>query len=343
MNMTPKLLRSRRRMQGVSLIELMIALAIGLIVLGALATVFASTSANREEIERTSRQIENGRYAMQLLADDLRLAGFYGEVNVRAVPVPGLIPSPCSTTVGDWTATMPDSLYGYDKGAGAPTCAGINRKANTDVLVIRRASSCEAGSGTCPAMSAGQPYVQVAKCSTETPITPYTMGIAGSATFGLHNRDCTTTAGLRQYFVRIYYISADNGRGVAIPTLKRMEFNGTSFDDTPLVEGIEDINYEYGIDNDGDGAPDVFTADPTSLGATAAAQANIWANVVAVRVNLLARNIDPSVNFTDSKTYTLVLDATGNPQTVTPGDNYHRHAYTSLVRVVNVSERRDAP
>jgi type IV pilus assembly protein PilW len=238
---------------------------------------------------------------------------------------------------------MPASLYAYDKGAGAPTCAGGNRKPNTDVLVIRRASSCEAGVGTCPALAAGQPYLQVAKCATETPTTPYVMGVAGTTSFGLHMRDCATTAGLRQYLIRIYYISSDNGRGVAIPTLKRMEFNGTGFDEVPLVEGIDDINYEYGIDNDGDGAPDVFSADPTSLGATAADQAKIWANVVAVRVNLLARNIEASLNYTDSKTYTLGNDATGNPATVTPGDSYRRHAYTSLVRVVNVSERRDAP
>ena len=335
--------RSRRAMAGVSLVELMIALALGMIVMAAMVTVFASSSANRQEIERASRQIENGRYAMQLLSDDLRLAGFYGEFSVKSLGVPTLVSDPCSTSPADWSLGMPVSLVGYDNGVGAPTCTNLNQVPGTDILVVRRAASCEAGVGSCPAVVAGQPYVQVAKCGTETPKTPYVIGLSGTANFNLHLRNCATDAGVRQYFVRSYYLSSDNGHGVAIPTLKRMEFNGTGFVDVPLVEGIEQINFEYGIDNDGDGAPDVFSADPTALGATAKDQAAIWSNVVAVRISLLARSIEPSNGYTDSKTYNLGLDKTGAPVTVTPGDNYRRHAYTSLVRVVNVAERKDTP
>jgi type IV pilus assembly protein PilW len=70
---------------------------------------------------------------------------------------------------------------------------------------------------------------------------------------------------------------------------------------------------------------------------------NNWANVVAVRINLLARNGEASPGFTDAKTYTLGLDAAGAPITYTPNDAYHRHAYSTLVRVVNVSQRRETP
>jgi type IV pilus assembly protein PilW len=336
-------LRPRLAMTGMSLVELMIALALGMIVMAAMVTVFASSSANRQEIERASRQIENGRYAMQLLSDDLRLAGFYGEFNVKSMGLPNVLVDPCSVVPSDWALAMPASLIAYDTGALAPTCTNLNVVAGTDIMVVRRASSCEAGVGTCPPLIPGAPYVQVAKCGTETPTKPYVIGLSGATTFDLHMRDCATPAGLRQYLMRSYYISSDNGHGVAIPTLKRMEFTGANFVDVPLVEGIEQINYEYGIDNDGDGSPDVFSADPTSLGATPKDQAIIWSNVVAVRINLLARSIEPSVNYTDSKTYTLGLDKKGAPVTVTPGDHYRRHAYTSLVRVVNVAERKDTP
>ena len=341
----------RSLQQGLSLIELMIALAIGLIVLGAMVTVFASSSASRQEIERASRQIENGRYAMQLLSDDLRLAGFYGELNVKPYygTPPATMPDPCSLAQADWVAALTVSLQGFDNGVGAPvTCGGVNRIPGTDVLVIRRVATCEAGVGSCEALVANQPYIQVAKCATETPLTPYVLGLNGGTAFNLHARDCATAAGMRQYYVRIYYLSADNGRGQAVPTLKRMEFNGTAFVDTPLVEGIENVNLEYGIDVDDDGSPDVFTADPAAYGPAAPAPGpftvpQTWQRVVAVRVNLLARNIEPSINYTDTKTYTLGLDAGGNPVSVTPADSYHRHAYTSLVRVVNVAERKDAP
>ena len=346
-------LPTRRSMAGVSLVELMIAVVLGLMVLATLASVFANTSATRNELDRTSRQIENGRFAMEILANDLRLAGFYGELAVNSVttpPPPGTtLPDPCSTTVGVWKTAMLVHVQGYDNGAGAPGCMPGTLKPNTDILVVRRASSCEAGVAGCPAPSGALPYVQVSKCSTETALVATTWSMAygsGDPSFNLHLRDCATVAGLRQYFVYIYYISTDNGQGQPIPTLKRLEFNGTGFTDTPLVEGIEELNIEYGLDNNADGAPDIYTADPsnyTYAGCTACDALSNWQRVVTARITLLARNTEPSPNYTDPKTYTIGLDAAGNPITRTPGDNYRRHVYTSLVRIVNASERKDVP
>jgi len=340
-------------MAGVSLVELMIAVTLGLMVLATLASVFANTSASRNELERTSRQIENGRFAMQLLGDDLRLAGFYGELAVNTVttPPPGgtTLPDPCSIDVNVWRQAMLVHIQGYDNGAGAPTCMPATVKPNTDILVVRRASSCEAGVAGCAASAANLPYVQVAKCATETQLVATTWQMAyGNANppFNLHMRDCVTLAGLRQYFVNIYFISTDNGQGVAIPTLKRLEFNGTGFTEVPLVEGIEELNIEYGINNNSTGFPDIYTADPsnyTYAGCGACSALDNWQRVVTARITLLARNTEASINYVDNKTYSLGLGAAGNPITVTPGDAYRRHVYTSLVRIVNVSERKDTP
>ena len=74
------------RQFGLSLIELMVSVTLGLLILSGVLVVFVNTSAARNEVERTSRQIENGRYASELLTEDLRLAGFYGELNVAASP-----------------------------------------------------------------------------------------------------------------------------------------------------------------------------------------------------------------------------------------------------------------
>jgi type IV pilus assembly protein PilW len=362
-------LNPRRSMAGVSLIELMIAMTLGLIVLAALVSVFANSSAARTEMERSARQIENGRYAMELLTDDLRHAGFYGEATVRsgiptsaspgsiptpmAIAVPAAMPDPCSTNSTDWFSALLIAVQGYDNGSGlgATSCAVPNRKAGTDVLVVRRVSTCEAGVGTCAASVNGQPYFQVSKCATETPLTPFTIGLKGTIAFPLTLKDCATLAGTRQYLVHIYYISTDNGAGVALPTLTRLDFNGGGFVSVPLVEGIEEFNVEYGIDNDGDGNPDGYTADPDGwVGPPTGCAppgsctpiAN-WANVVTVRLYLLARNIDPSAGYVDAKTYTLGHDALGGLVTVAPGDAYRRHVYSGLVRVVNSAERRDTP
>jgi type IV pilus assembly protein PilW len=87
-------------MAGLSLVELMIAIAIGLVIMAALTTLFAHSSRTREELERNSRQIENGRFALELVSSDLRLAGFYGELDVRSVAPPtrpcGPRPSACT-------------------------------------------------------------------------------------------------------------------------------------------------------------------------------------------------------------------------------------------------------
>ena len=334
-------------MAGVSLIELMISMVLGLIIIAALVTVFASTSAARNELERTSRQIENGRFAMELLSDDLRVAGFYGELNVAQVAPAASLIDPCSTTVADWTSAINLPLQGYDNGASAPTCIPASLKAGTDILVVRRAATCEAGVGTCPALVSNTPYFQVSKCATEAVGTPFAIGLQGTAAFTLKARNCTATAGLRQYVVHIYFVSTDNGAGQAIPTLKRLEFNGTAFVESPLVEGIEYLNIEYGMDNDGDGTPDAYTANPTTYtysGCAACNAWNNWANVVTARVSLLARNVDASPNYTDTKSYSLGLDAAGAAVTIAAtGDPFRRHAYSGLVRVVNASQRREKP
>jgi len=340
----PRTLRPPRRLAGLSLVELMIAITLGLMIMAGLATIFANSSRTRAELEKNSRQIENGRFAMELLSSDLRLAGFYGELDTRAVAPPGALIDPCSVVPTDWAAAFQLHVQGYDNGAGVPvTCTLPNLRPGTDVLVVRRVAACEAGVAGCPAVQVGAPYLQVSKCATEQAGTPYVFGLQGTAAYTLHLRDCATLAGERQYYVRIYYLSDDNGAGVAIPTLKRRDFTGTGFVDTPLVEGIEQMNIEYGIDTDGDGLPDAYSANPTTYVCGTCSAVSNWMNVMTARIYLLSRNIDPSVNFTDTKTYTLGVDAAGVPVTFTPGDNYHRHVYTGLVRIVNPAQRREVP
>jgi type IV pilus assembly protein PilW len=329
----------------------MIAMVLGLLVLAGLASLFASSSAARAEMERSSRQTENGRFAMELIGEDLRMAGFYGEFNVATLAVPGAMPDPCSHSIAEWQAAMPVSIQGYDNGAGFPSlCLPANLRPGTDMLVVRRAATCEAGTANCEPLVGNAPYLQVSKCSDTTPpenvATPFVLGLQGSAPFSLRLRDCVSRAGLRRYHVRIYYISNDNGDGVAVPTLKRLETNGLSWNETELVEGIEALNIEYGVDWDGDGNPNDYTADPTNFtaaGCTTCNAPNNWFNVVTARVNLLARNIDPSPNYVDTKSYILGYDAGGSEVTVSPGGPYRRHAYNGVVRVVNVGQRRERP
>jgi type IV pilus assembly protein PilW len=338
----------RRLVAGASIVELMVGIVLGMIIVAALALLFANTSASRTEIERASRQIENGRFAIDLLSDDLRLAGFYGELSVMTIPAPMALPNPCSIAPADWAAAIPVPLHGYDAGTTPPPCVTPTVKPGTDVLVVRRASSCEASIAGCAAPQVNEPFLQVARCGTQVAsiANSYRLGLQGMTVFDRQLRDCATAAPVRKYLVHIYFISTDNGQGSPIPTLKRMELTGTGFNEVPLVEGIEQLNFEYGIDTDGDGQTNGYTADPNlyrPAGCAACDPLSNWSNVVAVRINLLARNIDPTPGYTDAKIYTLGLDAANAPVTYEPRDSYKRHLFTTLVRLVNVSQRREMP
>jgi type IV pilus assembly protein PilW len=212
-------LASRAGAAGLSLVELMVSLTIGLLLLATLLVVFANASAARGELERSSRQLENGRYAVELLSDDLRIAGFYGEVNVASLAAPAALPDPCSIAAADWAAALPIHVQGYDGGLGAPACVPSDIRANTDILVVRRTRTCIAGTAGCGPAVTGRPYVQGSLCNTET--TPYAVGQFGVITFPLTRKDCATPAPLREYAVNIYFISSNNRAGQQIPTLMK--------------------------------------------------------------------------------------------------------------------------
>lgn len=366
---------------GFSLIELMISIAIGLLILAGMIAVFANTNASRNEIDRTNRQIENGRYALELLRDDLQLAGFYGEINwgnftapsnVPPAPLPTAMPDPCATVLTERTnGGTPGVLRLHVQGvdnyiAGGLSClTGANVvKPGTDVIILRRAKTCTAGAANCDAFDANKPYLQVSLCSNPPASASSTKTHAlalGSDTLELVHKlkNCTTDAPKRPYVIYMYFVGTDN-------VLKRAEFTGAGMG-TPisLVDGIENLQVEYGIDTNNDGNADSYEGylgDPT-LAATVIK----WSDVVTVKINLLARNPEMSPGYTDTKTYNLGVSGgniktdAGNdvPTTVVSGRTiygpwpttdpndkdftYRRHVYTSLVRIQNVSARRETP
>jgi len=339
----------RSRSAGFSLVELMVALAIASLLLGALAVMFVNTSIARGEIDRTSRQIESGRYAMQVMADDVRNAGYYGALNT-APALPGSVtalPDPCSSTTTTIQNSLAIPLQGYTDGSGLSCLSGgaAGYKANTAVLVVRRADTTISNA----AATTGYFNIQVSGCAGD-PIR-YVLDTDTSGTFTLHSNGspgCTpiTSAPLAKitpYYQRIYYVSTCSGTDCSasgadsIPTLKRIDVTPSGASTPkPVVDGIENLQLDYGIDTSapGDGSPDVYTNTTAHSGLTPANLAE-WQNVMSVRIYVLARNLDTSSSFTDTKTYAL------GPVSVTPGGSFRRHAYNQVVRLNNPSGRRE--
>jgi len=338
----PRLPGVRWRERGLTLVELMISITLGLLILAGMVAVFANTSAVRNEIERTSRQIENGRYAIELLREDIQLAGYFGETDMSLIALPAAIPNPCSVDPAVWPLDMKVHVQGVDDFPGvAPTpdvscLPGI--KVGTDVIIIRRAKTCVFGAAGCDSDN-DLAYLQAPLCNTE--VATHTLGVKSATAFVHQKKDCATATDLRPYVVYFYYVRTNNDDGITCPcTLSRAEFIGakidpittTNFKVTPLVDGIENLQLDYGVDTDGDGDADSYQAKPANVAD--------WSSVMTVQVNLLARNVDISPGYTDTKTYNLGPSA----GSVGPfSDPRRRHVYSALVRIQNASGRRETP
>lgn len=72
---------SSTRAHGLSLIELLIAIALGGILMGGAISLFVNNRATYEVTNDMARLQENARFAMQLMSQDIRMAGYVGCIN----------------------------------------------------------------------------------------------------------------------------------------------------------------------------------------------------------------------------------------------------------------------
>jgi type IV pilus assembly protein PilW len=263
------------RQAGFGLVELMVSMLIGLVIIAALVTLFVNTSSNNRELARANSMIENGRFAIKVLEDDLAHAGYWGGL----VPMfddqtsvdpptdePSGVPDPCLPyDPATWDEDYQENLIGiplqvYDDPATVGTCVAegvidpAEYQLGTDLLIVRHAEVCLPGEADsyCEADDPDELYVQAGFCVTDP--EPYVLATSG---FGLEKMDCATVADKRKFISNLYYIrnyavdASDD-----IPTLVRSRFvadpvTGDLGYEAPvaLVEGIEGFRVELGVDD----------------------------------------------------------------------------------------------
>jgi hypothetical protein len=152
-----------------------------------------------------------------------------------------------------------------------------------------------------------------------------------------------------EYRAHVYYIrpcsrpaggaanctGAGDDNNQPIPTLVRQELAGVTMTEVPLVEGVELIDYRFGVDVDQDGVPDNYTANVVT------AQ---WPLVVSVKVTMLIRSPNLNNEYDDSsKNYDLVGDGVSAVYRCTnspaPACNYKRKIFSQILQVRNVAQR----
>jgi type IV pilus assembly protein PilW len=327
----------RRWLRGVTLVELMVGMTLSLFIAAALGALVANMSRAHAELDRSSRQIENGRYAIELLSEDIKLAGYYADV--RQGDVAYEKPDACATAIANlgWSATpgrVPTPIEGFTGDGDVPTCVTDNASHvdETALLAVHRLST-----QTTPAasVSGGAAHVQTSQCASD-PFMPSLVISSNPADFTLQNLACTATNPVRRYLSRIYYVApcSDCDRDT-IPTLKRLELSGAAWQETALAEGIEEIQFEYGFDTNGDSVPDEFR---TALDGIADSPTNDWSNVMAVRVWVVSRATEVTRGYTDTKTYQLGAHGARGPF----NDGFKRRVYTTVVRLQNPAGWRES-
>lgn len=344
------------RQTGLSLLEILVAMSLGAFMLVGIISLMASVSTTRTELSRNSEQVENGRYAAQILNDEIALAGYLGPYYRATIIYTD--PDPCATTLGSLgivyhsgsSPEFPTAVSSYAGGATKPSCftaTDASIRASGEVLVVRRVDSEPLASGSAVA---GRPYLQFSTCDGQADFTFANTGSGAFNTLSKKN-SCSTpgSAEIWPYRVTSLFVSScdDCAGGDNIPTLKAVEHVSGSLQTVSLVEGVEDIHFEYGIDLDNNGAPDCYVPDPRAddLAADCPGTAPVGsavdidnlANVVSVQVSILVRSLSVFPGWTDTRTYDLGRAAREGPF----NDGFKRQVFRSVIPIQNVSGARE--
>ena len=339
----------RCRQRGLTLVELMVAIVMGLVLLAGVATVFVANKQTYRVQDALARVQENGRFAMTFLGRDIRQAGYFGCGTQR---------TRIKNTLNDPTAflwSFGNAVEGYDaQGSGwtpaRPTFVASGYSltpapvAGSDILAVRSMGGCgdrvtahnqpSADLKMTPkACLQDGDIVMVTDC-TDAAIFQVTNVTTGSdkKTNVVHNAGTTkyppgnatkdlgkkwTGGDVVGVSTNIYYV-ADTGRGVR--ALYRV-FNGRTPEE--LVEGVENMQLWFGEGGNADLVVENYRRADEVVN---------WADVRSVEINLLVQSADEQAI---DKTQTYRFFVNNAAADVTATDRRLRQVFASTVTARN--------
>lgn len=276
--------------------ELLVTLVLGAIVLTSMVRLFVGVEDAMRTQEDAAGVQENLRFALRKILGSGRQAAFFGGALARDLLVEAPTAAgnrPCSP---GWAAAPANALRGIEGASAspAPLCTVSRYVPHSDVLAATFADPDDMPgpgdfAGARPEFGTGSLFVRALA------------GGAGVLFAGAAGRPQAVARvagseadGVSEYRVRTLAWSLGtfddpSGRRPPVPTLYVCDSGAGCPARTgpqPLVEGIEQLQCDFGVDVDGDGTADRFAA------AAALAEGD-WPSVVSLRVGLVARGTRP--------------------------------------------------
>lgn len=351
-------MKSYQRDAGFSLVEVLVALAIGMIIVLAVSQVFVSNRTSYRQAEALARIQENGRFVLDALGSDIRMAGAIGCKKDSAPNTGGDgYPKNIALPISDNFLILDRGITGYKAGSGAPPAglAWSEAKTGSSVIAIKYADSAVANvrtdlasvtsniviDGNPAAFTAGEVLV-ISDCqyadvfrsgSVSEPYMP-----PGTAVNITHTTTTNTTANFTVAYLkgaevsrlvsRIYYVGNGTG-GCRVDTLCRK--NLTLVSGTPVmateefIPQIEAFDLSYGVDTDAN-------ADGSANKYVEALDVTNWSRVASVQVNVLAQSKDNDLIVKGPASYWYK----GQTQTASAATDRHlRRGFTQIFTVRN--------
>ena len=300
---------SMHRQRGLSLVELMVALTIGLFLMGAVSIIYVNTATTSRSSVMEAQMNEDATLALELLQQQVRLAGFSNVDAGGARLFPGRAVRGCD---GGFTNNAGGTAF------EAQTCSGT--ATGSDAFSVRYEAT------LLNSQSVTNAGVQLpANCANEG-IAAWNAQAEGAAT-----ATPMTLADNR------YYVANDAD---GTPSLFCQGRTGAGFGNaTALIPNIENMQVQYAVT----ALPTAGNPIPHQVAGYVEAQNAVlgsvtpvnWSRVSALRVCLLARSARP-VPVGDNNTLDIgrYYDCNGAAQTA--NDRYVRRAYVTTIQLRNM-------
>lgn len=311
---------------GFTLIELLIAMALGLTLSSGMVKIYIQNNISAQQDEQIARLQENARYALKLLSREMAMAGFTAGTPQQENLNPLAVATGCADEKWSLDLTIPlDFINNAQRNMPLNTAGNINITCNsfnelvndTDIISIKRTAdraTVENGSQAAGVSKEDKQWYLRLSDSRSQKEWRY---VAQSASIDGNDKTAGSDVDYWAYFHKIYFVKDVN----QTPTLCAKILTGNLFEESCYVDGIENIQIELGIDTDGDATPDIFKSNPTL---------NDMADVVVVRLYILARSPEEIANYTNNKTYYLGSTTINNPN-----DGFFRRVYSTTIQIKN--------